>query len=499
MRRWRYATIPVATVGVFLVLAAVGLLANTAHAEENLSAAEPTCSSGITGTSERLPADTYTVYVQLAKRGQQAPVSLSMSSQGQCTTVGSTNATGDTYTRIGIATVTTDAELITFLLNSDQVDETVSANRPSVLLVSSTHSVCTPSPDCVVKVGNTQGVILPSSNAITDNALRVSRVVDPEQDTIKKVTYYVNERPVYTTKSLEAFDLRYVSLGNERLNRVIEYTSGQRISIGESVPLSYSDSFFNFIFRIYHSNPWLFVSASIVLLLYVAISVSLFITHAIVRRHYWELAHGFAQQKQSTHSYSMAQIDRTIRIKKILKNTTVYGGVGISIIVVALFVNFNVVTLYQVKGVSMTNTFANKSHVIVNRLPISIAKANNQSFVPERGQVVILNAAYGLDSDTEETKGYIIKRVLGLPGERVTIINNIVTIYKTDGSVVEPDKNAPWSTTMITSDSNESIDITLTSNELFISGDNRVDSIDSRFNGPISTDEVIGVVGLKLW
>jgi len=45
----------------------------------------------------------------------------------------------------------------------------------------------------------------------------------------------------------------------------------------------------------------------------------------------------------------------------------------------------------------------------------------------------------------------------------------------------------------------ENIDIQLGSSEIFVSGDNRPESIDSRFNGPIKTSEVVGVVGAKIW
>ena len=44
---------------------------------------------------------------------------------------------------------------------------------------------------------------------------------------------------------------------------------------------------------------------------------------------------------------------------------------------------------------------------------------------------------------------------------------------------------------------NENIDIQLGSSEIFVSGDNRPESIDSRFNGPLETSEIIGNVVAK--
>lgn len=75
----------------------------------------------------------------------------------------------------------------------------------------------------------------------------------------------------------------------------------------------------------------------------------------------------------------------------------------------------------------------------------------------------------------------VIKRIIGLPGETVTIKDNIVRI---DGKVLE-EEYLPES--MDTPD----LTITLKANEYFCMGDNRNHSTDCRAFGPISYENIL--------
>jgi len=459
------------------------------------------------GILKAIPSDTYSVYVQLAKRGQQATVSVHAGGKeaGDCAAIGSTQATGDGWTKVGTwnsgTEATRDAQ---FILETDQFDGTLDANRPTVMLLSETHPTCTPNPACQVSIGGRLGTILPPGNSIATDSLRVTRVISPDADTVTKVLHYVDDRPVYTSKTLETFDYRYLIASQQRATSVVEYASGQRISLNEEVPLTYSDNFFNFLFRVFQTSPQLITSFAVAIGLWILAAITLAIVHTIERRHNWRLAHGFIKP----HAYkagapvSVSRIFKIEHIKEIIRACLKYGAILISMVVVGVAVNQYVGTFYTIHGTSMTNTFSNNGKVIINRIPVTVAALAGRDYIPERGQVVILNAAYGFvnpQSAKDANEGYIIKRVLGLPGERVNIKDGVVTIYKSDGSSILPDTDAPWQNTMIPSTSAENIDLTLNNNELFVSGDNRIGSVDSRFNGPITTDQLVGIVTIKLW
>jgi signal peptidase I len=92
---------------------------------------------------------------------------------------------------------------------------------------------------------------------------------------------------------------------------------------------------------------------------------------------------------------------------------------------------------------------------------------------------------------------YLIKRVIGLPGESVKIENSKVMI----GNSVHPegfvlDESAYLGKTVVTTDMKA---VTLAPDEYFVLGDNRPHSHDSRFFGPIKEDVIIGRVLIRAW
>lgn len=85
----------------------------------------------------------------------------------------------------------------------------------------------------------------------------------------------------------------------------------------------------------------------------------------------------------------------------------------------------------------------------------------------------------------------ILKRVIGLPGETVQIMDG--TVYINGSPLYEPYfSDAP----AITDPGNASAPIVLGNNEYFVLGDNRPESIDSRSDkiGLISADSITGKV-----
>ena len=112
---------------------------------------------------------------------------------------------------------------------------------------------------------------------------------------------------------------------------------------------------------------------------------------------------------------------------------------------------------------------------------------------PKRGR--IFDATHPNNRDKRnEKKEDLVKRVVGLPGETVEIKNGGVYI---NGELLEEDYIAP---NIDTRPGNRGFDkVTLADNEIYVLGDNRPHSSDSRAFGPIYLDEISGAVGIRIW
>lgn len=143
------------------------------------------------------------------------------------------------------------------------------------------------------------------------------------------------------------------------------------------------------------------------------------------------------------------------------------------LIVVILLVLFNlfVATVFRISGESMMPNFLDGEFILVDRLSYLVGQ-------PVRGDVVILR----FPGDPDKRK--FIKRVIGLPGEKVVISNNAVFINDVKLDEVYLPKLLPIAPNLTK---------VLRSDEVFVMGDNRPNSDDSRFFGPVPKHNLIGV------
>jgi len=449
-----------------------------------------------------VPADTYDVYVRLPTAGQTADVQV----YGQidddvanCVTVGSAHATGDRWTLAGSwSAPTTDSQTI-FQMASSALNSTLGANRPSIMIASHTSPTCVPTTECSVTIDGETGFVRPIGTLPNEDSLHIVRPIDPSLDTISKVTYYVDGEPAYTTPTLLPFDLRYVTVSNQALARVIDYQSGQRVVLNETVPDGFSDNFGNFVFRIYESNPRLILAVAAVIGLAILGGLVLALIRAIRRHHTWQLDHGFAHQNVgAVTDVDVRKAYLRERNWSIIK-TSIWVVIGIAFVMtLAVVANTFIVKLYKVDGQSMESTYHNTSEQVINVVPVTLAHIAGHDYTPSRGQVVIIRQVFGVTDDVQaadKEDQYLIKRVIGLPGERVVVKNNQITIYNADNpNGFDPDAGSKWAATMHADTDNENVDVSLAKDEIFICGDNRPESIDSRFNGPILTKQIIGLV-----
>ena len=132
-----------------------------------------------------------------------------------------------------------------------------------------------------------------------------------------------------------------------------------------------------------------------------------------------------------------------------------------------------------VEGQSMMNTLADGDHLIISSL----------FYTPERGDIIVFE-----DYSTSLRKA-VVKRVIGLPGETVEVrMNelNEITVY-INGKLFEEDY-AYNAKDCYVDQSSFNKPILVGENEIFVMGDNRYHSTDSRASsvGPISIDSILG-------
>lgn len=148
------------------------------------------------------------------------------------------------------------------------------------------------------------------------------------------------------------------------------------------------------------------------------------------------------------------------------------------VIIVVLLITIYVVSLQQVIGPSMKPNLNDGDILLLN-------KFNYRLFSVKRNDVIAFNH--------DETK-YLVKRVIGLPGETIAYENNILYI---DGKPYQENIGKD----IITNDFDFEIlgyDV-VPDNMYFVLGDNRSDSMDSRDFGFVKKEDIIGKAFIRIW
>ena len=151
------------------------------------------------------------------------------------------------------------------------------------------------------------------------------------------------------------------------------------------------------------------------------------------------------------------------------------------VIVVVVFVRTFVAQPFIVSGTSMVPTFQNGNYLIVDELSYRFEN-------PKRGDILVFHPP-------NDPPVYYIKRIIGLPGDTVTISHGIVTITN-----AEYPNGLTLSEPYITPDNpNDTFKITVAPGNYFMMGDNRPGSYDSRGWGLLPRQNIAGRVFLRLF
>jgi len=133
---------------------------------------------------------------------------------------------------------------------------------------------------------------------------------------------------------------------------------------------------------------------------------------------------------------------------------------------------------FFVRGQSMEPNFENGDYLIVEELSFRFRE-------PQRGEVVVFKCP-------QVPSQRHIKRIVGLPGETITVEDNKIIISKDSQSWILDETNYLPASTY--TQPRKFKTLTLKEGEYFVLGDNRGNSTDSRLWGPLPEENIIGRV-----
>ncbi len=151
----------------------------------------------------------------------------------------------------------------------------------------------------------------------------------------------------------------------------------------------------------------------------------------------------------------------------------------IIVLAIVLPIRIFIVQPFIVSGQSMYPNFHNGDYLIVNEIGYRFRD-------PKRGEIVVFRLP-------TNHRRFLIKRVIGLPGEKIELREGKVYITKRDGTKVkleEPYIKEHFSTSGTWE---------LKEGEYFVMGDNRNNSSDSRAWGVLKRDLIVGTPLLRLF
>lgn len=154
--------------------------------------------------------------------------------------------------------------------------------------------------------------------------------------------------------------------------------------------------------------------------------------------------------------------------------------VAIISLAIILPVRYFLIQPFYVKGASMEPNFYDHEYLVIDEISYRFNS-------PERGDIVVFKYP-------KDPSQYFIKRVIGLPGDKVKIQDNSVFI---NGTKLNETYLPEGIETVLPLRGYG--DVTLAADEYFLLGDNRTQSLDSRVFGPVKREYIVGRTWLRGW
>lgn len=170
------------------------------------------------------------------------------------------------------------------------------------------------------------------------------------------------------------------------------------------------------------------------------------------------------------------------RLKKIISYILEIIKVVIISLAIIVPIRYFLIQPFYVKGASMEPNFYDHEYLIIDEISY---RFNN----PKRGDTIVFK--YPKDQSQ-----YFIKRIIGLPNERIEISNEKIIIYNEenpDGVAIDE----PYLEKGLKMPGSQTVD--LGPEEYFVLGDNRLSSYDSRSFGPVHRKLIVGKAWIRGW
>jgi signal peptidase I len=169
------------------------------------------------------------------------------------------------------------------------------------------------------------------------------------------------------------------------------------------------------------------------------------------------------------------------------------AGLALQAVLLLILISLFFYRLPQVDGQSMEPQLTGGEHVLIDTLAFDFRVANPMA--PDRPiiEVRLHPIAHGdlvaFEHGTGDDRRILLKRVIGLPGDTVAIVRGKVLV---DGVPADGYPDPPG-------DREDLAPIAVPAGSIYVLGDNRAQSDDSRAFGPVPVESVIGRATLVVW
>ena len=193
-----------------------------------------------------------------------------------------------------------------------------------------------------------------------------------------------------------------------------------------------------------------------------------------------------------------------------LRDLVEWVAVIVVALVAALLIREYLVQAFEIPSASMETTINEGDRILVNKISYSVGEI-------QRGDLVVFERGTLVEGPTDE----LIKRAIALPGETIELRDDgLIYIWGPDEgpadgvALNEPylpadyDFPVPSESDPVTTDiwdercANQPREVgrcTLDGQSYFMMGDNRNRSTDSRFFGPVPSENIVGKAFLRIW
>lgn len=195
---------------------------------------------------------------------------------------------------------------------------------------------------------------------------------------------------------------------------------------------------------------------------------------------YYNSAMNEAQSEQE-NLISQTNIEPKAPKQSFIQGLGDFSRFAVMVIVCVIVIRYFIAQPFIVSGASMVPNFASSDYLIVDEI-------SYRFHPPQRGDVIIFHPP--IDPST-----YYIKRIIGIPGDNVSIHNGVITITNAqhpNGIILN--EGYISKDTLI---ENKSVDVPV--GKYFVMGDNRPESFDSRGWGLLPNGNITGRALLRLF